>query len=62
MTGHFGQRKTYEPLEDHFYWPKMRRDVIRFVERCATCHEAKSKLNPHGYILLYLLLKLLGKT
>jgi hypothetical protein len=33
---------------DHFYWPKMRRDVIRFVERCVTCHKAKSKLNPHG--------------
>ncbi|XP_020406471.1 uncharacterized protein, partial [Zea mays] len=48
LTGHFGQRKTYEMLSDHFYWPKMRRDVIRFVERCVTCHKAKSKLNPHG--------------
>jgi hypothetical protein len=26
----------------------MRRDVIRFVERCVTYHQAKSKLNPHG--------------
>jgi hypothetical protein len=25
----------------------MRRDVIRFVERCVTCHKAKSKLNTH---------------
>ena len=49
MTGHFGQKKTYELLGDHFYWPKMRRDVIRFVERCITCHKAKSKLNPHGF-------------
>ena len=48
LTGHFGQKKTYELLSDHFYWPKMRRDVIRFVERCVTCHKAKSKLNPHG--------------
>ncbi|XP_035816895.1 uncharacterized protein, partial [Zea mays] len=48
LTGHFGQRKTYEMLSDHFYWPKMRRDVISFVERCVTCHKAKSKLNPHG--------------
>ena len=48
LTGHFGQKKTYEMLSDHFYWPKMRRDVIRFVERCVTCHKAKSKLNPHG--------------
>jgi hypothetical protein len=48
LTGHFGQKKTYEMLSDHFYWPKIRRDVIRFVERCVTCHKAKSKLNPHG--------------
>ena len=48
LIGHFGQRKTYELLEDHFYWPKMRRDAIRFVERCITYHKAKSKLNPHG--------------
>ena len=48
LTGHFGQKKTYELLGDHFYWPKMRRDVTRFVERCITCHKAKSKLNPYG--------------
>jgi hypothetical protein len=48
LTGHFGQKKTHELLQDHFYWPKMRRDIIRFVERCVTCHKAKSKLNPHG--------------
>ena len=35
-------------LADHFYWPKMRRDVERFVQRCIACHKAKSKLNPHG--------------
>ncbi|WVZ97503.1 hypothetical protein U9M48_043030 [Paspalum notatum var. saurae] len=33
---------------DHFYWPKMRRDVERLVQRCVTCHKAKSKLNPYG--------------
>jgi hypothetical protein len=41
LTCHFGQKKTYELLSDHFYWPKMRRDIIRFVERCVTCHKAK---------------------
>jgi hypothetical protein len=46
--GHFGRDKTYEMLANHFYWPKMRRDVERLVQRCVTCHKAKSKLNPHG--------------
>ena len=48
LMGHFGWRKTYEMLADHFYWPKMRRDIERFVQRCIACHKAKSKLNPHG--------------
>ena len=45
---HFGWKKTYEMLANHFYWPKMRRDVERFVQRCIACHKAKSKLSPHG--------------
>jgi hypothetical protein len=48
LMGHFGWKKTYELLADHFYWPKMRRDVERLVQRCVTCHKAKSKLTPHG--------------
>lgn len=35
-------------LTDHFYWPKMRCDVDRYVQRCITCNKAKSKLNPYG--------------
>jgi hypothetical protein len=35
-------------LSDHFFWPHMRRDVQRHVERCITCLKAKSRLNPHG--------------
>jgi hypothetical protein len=46
--GHFGRDKTYEILADNFYWPKMTRDVERLVQRCVTCHKAKSKQNPHG--------------
>ena len=35
-------------MATHFFWPKMRRDVERFVARCTTCQKAKSRLNPHG--------------
>jgi hypothetical protein len=48
LMGHFGREKTYLLLSDHFYWPKMKHDVERLVQQCATCHKAKSKLNPHG--------------
>jgi hypothetical protein len=25
--GHFGAKKTEQELVDHFFWPKLRRDV-----------------------------------
>jgi hypothetical protein len=46
--GHFGHEKTLLMLADHFYWPKMRRDVYRFVRHCVTCNTSKSKLKPHS--------------
>ncbi|KAK1628254.1 hypothetical protein QYE76_002569 [Lolium multiflorum] len=47
--GHFvGREKTLFMLADHFYWPKMRRDVDMYVKRCITCNKSKSKLKPHG--------------
>ncbi|KAK1631605.1 hypothetical protein QYE76_005920 [Lolium multiflorum] len=48
LMGHFGHEKTLLMLADHFYWPKMRRDVDRYVKRCITCNKSKSKLKPHG--------------
>ena len=59
--GHFGAKKTEEVLSTHFFWPRMRRDVERYVARCTTCQKAKSRLNPHGlYMPLPIFLLLLG--
>ncbi|KAK1697219.1 hypothetical protein QYE76_013916 [Lolium multiflorum] len=52
LMGHFGREKTLLMLADHFYWPKMRRDVDIYVRRCITCNKSKSKLKPHVYELL----------
>jgi hypothetical protein len=46
--GHFGVKKIEDVLAAHFFWPKMRRDVERYVSRCTTCNKAKSRLNSHG--------------
>ena len=43
--GHFGVKKTEDVLVAHFFWPRMRRDVERYVSRCTTCNKAKSR---HG--------------
>jgi hypothetical protein len=41
LMGHFGVKKTEDILAAHFFWLKMRRDVVRFVARCTTCQKAK---------------------
>ena len=46
--GHFGAKKTESVLIDHFFWPRMRRDVERYILRCEICRKAKSCLNPHA--------------
>jgi hypothetical protein len=48
VMGHFGVKKTEDVLADHFFWPKMRHDVERYVSRCTTCNKAKSRLNQYG--------------
>jgi len=34
-------------LKEHYYWPKMSKDVEHFVKRCSTCQMAKSHILPH---------------
>ncbi|RVW91774.1 Transposon Ty3-I Gag-Pol polyprotein [Vitis vinifera] len=53
LMGHFGVRKTLDVLHEHFFWPKMKRDVERACARCITCRRTKSRVLPHGlYTLL----------
>ncbi|GJU14451.1 RNA-directed DNA polymerase [Tanacetum coccineum] len=42
LAGHFGCDKTLALLREQFYWPKMECDVNRLLERCRTCHIAKT--------------------
>jgi hypothetical protein len=48
LMGHFRVKKTEDVLAAHFFWPKTRHDVERYVSRCTTCNKAKSRINPHG--------------
>jgi hypothetical protein len=34
LMGHFRVKKTEDVPAVHFFWPKMRRDVERYVSRC----------------------------
>jgi hypothetical protein len=48
LMGHFGVAKTLAILQEHFYWPHMKRDVERICGRCITCRQAKSRVQPNG--------------
>ena len=39
LMGHFGAKKMEDVLATHFFWPKMRLDVERFVACCTTCQK-----------------------
>ena len=49
LAGHFGIAKTLEILREHFFWPKMLGDVTNIVNKCVTCHMAKSSFKPGLY-------------
>ncbi|EGD74825.1 hypothetical protein PTSG_12531 [Salpingoeca rosetta] len=42
-AGHQGIHRTHEALARHFYWPRMRRDVERYVRSCKSCQRHKPR-------------------
>src|SRR2546421_8029526 len=48
LMGHFGIDKTLNILNEHFFWPNMKKDVSRLCKACLACKQAKSKSMPHG--------------
>ncbi|KAI3751827.1 hypothetical protein L2E82_22918 [Cichorium intybus] len=48
---HPGSTKMYRTLKPMYWWPGMKRDIGRFVERCLTCLQVKSNhQKPYGEI------------
>nr|GEX77372.1 hypothetical protein [Tanacetum cinerariifolium] len=39
--GHIGRDKSIVLVESKYFWPKLRRDVARHVERCQVCQRSK---------------------
>ncbi|GKA52977.1 RNA-directed DNA polymerase [Tanacetum coccineum] len=59
LASHFGRDKTLALLREKFYWPKMKHDVNRLLERCRTCHIAKTHSSNAEIVKLYGVLKTL---
>jgi hypothetical protein len=58
LVGHFGHDKMFSQLRSSYYWPGMRREVIKFLNRCKICQHAKRKRLNTG---LYQPLPILGR-
>lgn len=46
--GHFGVTKTFNILQEYFFWPHMKKDVGKEVSRYIQCRKGKFKVNPYG--------------
>ncbi|MCO5566720.1 hypothetical protein L7F22_020399 [Adiantum nelumboides] len=42
VGGHRGINSTLEKLERSFFWPKLRKDVYNYVQKCQVCQKVKS--------------------
>jgi hypothetical protein len=49
LAGHFGHDKTFAKLSKLYFWPSMRADVKRFVDRCRICQHSKGKKQNVGF-------------
>jgi len=47
LVCHYGEKKTLAVLKEHYFWPRMHKDVQDLLKLCATCRVAKSHLLPH---------------
>ena len=40
---HPGATKMYHDLKQDYWWPGMKRDIVKYVEQCLTCLKVKAE-------------------
>lgn len=41
VTGHLGREKTFDRVDQYYYWPRFYEEVRRYVRSCAICQQCK---------------------
>jgi hypothetical protein len=49
LAGHFGHDKTFAKLNESYFWPGMRSEVKKFVDRCRICQHSKGRKQNAGF-------------
>lgn len=42
VCAHMGFYKTFSRIQEKYYWPKMRQDILKYVRSCSVCGSQKS--------------------
>ena len=40
---HLGTTKMYQDLKKGYWWPGMKKDIVKFVKKCLTCQLVKAE-------------------
>ena len=49
LAGQFGQDKTFAKMSKSCFWPRMRSEFKRFVDRCRICQHSKGRKYNAGF-------------
>ncbi|KAK0585247.1 hypothetical protein LWI29_025409 [Acer saccharum] len=49
--GHVGRDRTLQLVRDSYFWPTIRREVERYMERCRVCQVSKGKATNAGLLM-----------
>ena len=47
---HCGETRTEQTLQQHFWWPNMRKDVHNVCSKCDTCQRTKCSTKKYGHL------------
>jgi hypothetical protein len=53
-TAHAGYEKTYKRIAETYYWPKMSKDIKKYIQSCIICKQIKhARHAPYGKLQPY---------
>ena len=42
-AGHLGYQKTVAAVKSHYFWPKLKKEIVEYIARCMECQKVKAE-------------------